>query len=169
MSNSHPGFVIVFSIKWTTWYWEESLVWLEVFVAERCTSKEGLMIGTLRHFQKSFLTTSILVPLSPFLSLFFIWWRKELFLIFSHFIMSCSEEFQGIILGAMLFGISTPSSCFAELLPAWKLNRLFAEWNIRFWVQSLLVCSLKSLFKRLPNLLKAVTIIPDTFGGVTLV
>lgn len=50
------------------------------------------------------------ISLFPFLSPFFTWWWKELFLFFSCLNMSCSEGLQSTILGAMFFKISSPCS-----------------------------------------------------------
>lgn len=46
MFNSHPIYLIGFYIKWTIWYWGESLIWLEVFMAEWYYNKERFMIRT---------------------------------------------------------------------------------------------------------------------------
>lgn len=46
MFNSHPLYLIGFYIKWTISHWEESLIWLDVFMAERYYNKERFVIRT---------------------------------------------------------------------------------------------------------------------------
>lgn len=171
MFNSHLVYLIGFYIKWTIWHWGESLIWLEVFMAERYYNKERFMIRTHAYGAHEVLIRSYWDILQADIS-------EKL----SRQIYSCSPSFFASfslsILHIMMKGAPfTPTSicpvlkaskasllglCFSGFLPTvqnWSfaeqtgtnLERLSAvtEWNVRFWMESHLVCSLKSLPKRL--------------------
>lgn len=165
-------------------------MWLEVVLAERYCNKKRFMIGThaysayevmihsywdvlqgdiseLSHQIYSF-STSFFASFS--LSILHMMMKGALFNL-PHLNMSCSEASKASFLRLCFSGFLPPIQnwSFAEQIGT-SLETLSAvpKWNVRFWMQSHLVCSLKSLPKRLRSLFQTVTIIPDLFPGVTL-